>query len=156
MPAPSQRAAGWLAICVAFCGSAEGLRTLAYLDPVGIPTGCFGETEGVRLGMQWTVAECQAKLGDRLARVFGPAVDRCAGVLPPERKAAETSLAYNIGTVAYCSSSVARLEWHGDPAGACQAIMLYNKMRIVGVLVYSPGLNNRRERERDLCLSNLS
>lgn len=36
----------------------EGLRTNAYLDPVGIPTICFGETLGVSMGDTATVAEC--------------------------------------------------------------------------------------------------
>lgn len=145
----------WLAVCCAFLGGAEGLRTVAYFDPVGIPTGCFGETAGVRLGMTWTVAQCEAQLGDKLTRVYGPAVDRCAGALPPYRKASYVSLAYNIGTGAFCTSTVVKRERAGNVAGACDAILLYNKMRLAGVLVYSPGLAGRREREQQLCMKDL-
>ena len=45
---------------------AEGLRTVAYKDPVGIPTACFGETQGVRLGQTYTVEECRQMLGQRV------------------------------------------------------------------------------------------
>ena len=47
--AADRRKAAWIAIAVAAVGAFEGLRTVAYSDPVGIPTICFGETAGAAL-----------------------------------------------------------------------------------------------------------
>lgn len=156
MQVPSRRTAAWLALCVAFTGTCEGLRTVAYRDVGGIPTACFGETHGIRMGDTFTVEQCNTMLADKLARVYGPAVDRCiVRELPPERKAAYTSFVYNVGRVPFCTGSVARYENAGDPQRACDALMLYNKVRIAGQLVPWPGITNRRTKERQLCLSNL-
>lgn len=144
----------WLAICTPCVAAFEGLRTYVYADIGGIPTACFGETHGIKWGDTFTREQCEQMLLGRLERDYGPGVDKCiTHPLPPQRKAAYTSLAYNIGVAGFCGSSIARKENAGDPAGACDAIMLYNKVRVHGVLVYSPGLNNRRTEERKLCLS---
>ena len=58
-------------LVVATVGDFEGLRTSAYPDVIGIPTICYGETRGVRLGDRRTVAECKAMLGDRLVAYKG-------------------------------------------------------------------------------------
>jgi lysozyme len=42
---------GALALGTSLVAGFEGLRTRAYLDPVGIPTICYGHTNGVMLGM---------------------------------------------------------------------------------------------------------
>lgn len=145
-----RKTAAWASLCVACVSSAEGLREYAYRDPVGIPTVCFGETAGVRLGDHKTVAECRALLSDDLLSKYGPAVDRCIKhPLPDGRKAAYTSIAYNIGAGAFCKSSIARKENAGDYAGACDALLLYNKARGVPL----PGLTARRQQERKLCLA---
>ncbi len=51
-----KKAKTWIAICVGCVASFEGLRTIAYRDPIGIPTVCFGETAGVKLGDKITVS----------------------------------------------------------------------------------------------------
>ena len=152
---PKQRkTAAWVTIAVAATAGFEGLRTSTYFDVGGIPTICFGETKNIKVGDKFTPEQCKQMLGDRLVNDFGPAVDRCVNhPLPPERKAAYTSFTYNVGASAFCKSSIARLENEGDVIGACNALMKYNKIRVVGVLIYSPGLNNRRTEERQLCLS---
>lgn len=143
-----KKAATWLAICVGCVASFEGLRTVAYSDPIGIPTVCFGETEGVRLGDRYSVDECRALLGSRVAE-FGEAVDRCVTVpLAPKRKAAYTSLAYNIGIMAFCKSTVVKRANAGDAQGSCDAILWFNK---AGGVVW-PGLEKRRKVERQYCL----
>lgn len=139
----------WLSICVGCVAGAEGLRTVAYSDPVGIPTICFGETKDVKLGDKATADECKAKLGARVQE-FGRGVDRCIDhPLPPPRKAAYTSATYNIGVEAFCKSSMARKENAGDVRGACDALLLY----VYAKGVKLPGLVKRREQERELCLS---
>ena len=34
--------------------------TVAYLDPVGVPTICYGHTQGVHVPMRVSVAQCEA------------------------------------------------------------------------------------------------
>ncbi len=54
------------AAVIACVSTFEGLRTVAYRDPIGIPTVCFGETRGVKMGDSYTVAQCKDMLGDGL------------------------------------------------------------------------------------------
>lgn len=154
-PASSRlrRSAGIGALAVALVGGFEGLRTAAYLDPVGIPTLCFGETRGVRLGDSATRAQCEAMLIDRLAE-FSAAIDRCLPPdLPDPSYVAFLSAAYNIGSPAFCGSSMARLARSGDLAGACDALLLWDKVTVAGVKVSLPGIARRRAEERALCLT---
>lgn len=149
-----KKQAAWIAVCVGCVGGFEGLRTVAYKDPIGIPTYCFGETQrpdgsDVALGDKASVDECKDMLASRVQE-FGSGVDSCViGPIMPQRKAAYTSLAYNIGVTAFCKSSIARKHNAGDLAGACDAFLLYNK---AGGVVW-PGLDRRRKSERELCLA---
>ena len=141
------------AICIACIAPAEGLRRVAYNDPVGIPTICFGETRGVKLGDRATPEECKVMLETRVVQDFIPGVERCVTrPMSPEREAAFVSFAYNVGVEAFCKSSVARKHNAGDLAGACDALRLYTKAH--GITL--PGLVKRREQERQLCLEGLA
>lgn len=144
----AKKATTWLAICVGCVASFEGLRTVAYRDPVGIPTVCFGETEGVRLGDVYDAEECRALLGDRVA-AFGRAVDRCVTVpLPPARKAALVSFSYNVGVGAFCASTLVKKLNSGDTVGACDQLLRWTKAKGIEW----PGLVKRRQQERQLCM----
>jgi len=139
-------------IAVPLVGAFEGLRTVAYLDPVGIPTICYGEIQDVQMGDQATRAECDALLGARLAE-FSDQIDQCLpDALPVQTHAAFLSAAYNIGSSAFCSSSMARRANAGDLSGACDALLLWDKATLAGVKVRLPGLSRRRAEERELCL----
>jgi lysozyme len=97
----AKRGGTWLAIAILCVGSFEGLRTSAYRDPVGIPTICFGETRGVKLGDTATTAQCKKLLGDRLIE-FDVKFRMCAGdevieLLSPYTHAAYVSILYNTG-----------------------------------------------------------
>ena len=143
------------AVVVPLVGGFEGLRTVAYKDPVGIPTICYGEIEGVRLGDTATRAECDAMLGDRLAE-FSAKIDRCLPAnLPDEVHAAFLSAAYNIGARAFCNSSMKRRAWEGKVAEACDALLMWDKATLAGMKITLPGLTRRRAEERALCLSGL-
>lgn len=147
-----KKVAAWVSVCVACVGSAEGLRQTAYQDPIGIWTGCFGETKDIKPGDRWTKKQCEDKLGARIEE-FGRGVDECVKVaLPPARKAAFTSTAYNIGVAAFCRSSMVRKINAGDVQGACDALLLYVK---AGGVTF-PGLVKRREQEREMCLEGVS
>ncbi len=132
----------------------EGMRTSAYRDVVGIPTVCVGETKGVRMGMRFTVPECQAMLEKRLGEDYAPAIERCiTRPMADDFYVAALSLAYNVGTGGLCKSSVVRLYNAGERRAACDAFLLYDKggkpLHVIA------GLTKRRQAERALCLKGI-
>ncbi|MBY5974980.1 glycoside hydrolase family protein, partial [Ferrimonas balearica] len=72
--------------------------------------------------------------------------------LPDQTRAAFVSAAYNIGAGAFCGSSMSRRAQAGDLVGACDALLMWNKARVKGVLRPVTGLTRRRQAERALCL----
>ena len=126
----------------------------AYLDIVGVPTACFGETKGVAIGDRFTDAECRRKLQDRLSHDFRPGLHRYfsgetkAKRLTASRDAAYVSLAYNVGIRGAGRSTATRRLNAGDVAGGCQALTWWNKAggRVVR------GLVRRRADEYRLCM----
>jgi len=158
--APSQAAgrlrksAGLAVAAVALVGAWEGLRTVAYRDIVGVPTVCYGETRGVTIGDRYTAEQCKTMLGDGLAE-FEAGMRACLvapDAIPDGAYIAFLSLSYNIGTRAFCGSSVARRANAGDLAGACAAIAMWN--RAGGKVV--KGLVNRRAEEKRICLDSIA
>ena len=141
-------------IVITLVGGFEGLRNYAYRDPVGIPTICFGETRGVKMGNYETTAECKTMLGDRLIE-FETGIRKCLkdpdGV-PLNPYIASLSLSYNIGQGAFCGSTVRKQLDAKNWRAACDAILAWDKVRVAGVLVRLPGLTKRRQAERALCL----
>lgn len=139
------------ALAVAFVGGWEGLRLKAYIPiPGDVPTVCFGETRGVKMGDQYTPEQCRVMLGDGLAK-FEAGIRKCLVApdnIPDKPYVAFLSLSYNIGQKAFCGSTVARRANSGDLRGACEAITAWNKAggRVV------QGLVNRRAAERKMCL----
>ncbi len=146
----------WFVACVFCVAGLEGGREVAYRDPVGIPTYCFGETQHpsgrpVQIGDTAAPGECEERLKKRIAE-FGARVDKCVDKpLPAARKAAYTSLAYNIGPSAFCNSTLVKLERAGKPREACDQILKWDKARGIAL----PGLTKRRQLERDLCSQSL-
>ena len=147
---PSKRAAA-MALAVSLVGGFEGLRQTAYPDPA---TGrepwtvCYGETAGVRPGDHHSLAECKAMLAASLAG-YAARLEACVTrPMPDPVYAAFLSLSYNIGSGAFCRSSVAR-DWNaGREHDACDDILRFN--RAAGIVF--PGLTRRRVAERALCL----
>ena len=145
---PNQKKAGWLAIAIAADGAYEGLSLKAYPDIVGVPTICYGETKNVKLGQTATKEDCDSQLSARLIE-FNQGVESCiTRPLRDNERVAFVSLAYNIGVGAFCQSTVVRRFNAGDKAGACDAILMWN--RAGGKVVQ--GLVNRRVKEREMCL----
>ena len=144
-----------LAMVVAFVGGWEGLRLTAYPDPIAgnIPTVCYGETRGVKLGDSYTKAECDAMLETAVIQ-FESGLDRCmkpSKPLPLETKVAFVSWAYNVGIGNACKSTLVKMVNSGNIAAACDQLPRWN--RSGGKVVQ--GLTNRRNAERDLCLFGL-
>lgn len=136
------------ALLLAFTPSQEGRSLTTYRDIGGVLTYCDGATENARADATYTPSECDAQLDRDLAR-HAAGIARC---IPLERltvgqQVAFVDAAYNIGVPAFCGSSMARLTKAGDIAGACDALLLWN--RAGGRQV--AGLTARRQRERELC-----
>ncbi|TIO39692.1 MAG: lysozyme, partial [Mesorhizobium sp.] len=68
--------------------------------------------------------------------------------IPDNAYAAFLSASYNIGTGAFCKSSMARRANAGDIRGACDALLAWDKAGGFRL----PGLTKRRAKERELCL----
>lgn len=132
--------------------SYEGFSEKAYIPIKGdVPTIGFGSTEGVKMGDAITVPQAL----DRLRRditVAESAISRCVRVpLSQGELDAYTSLAFNIGTDAFCRSTLVVKLNGGDYAGACEEIKrwVYAGGRRV------PGLVARREKEYATCVGNV-
>lgn len=158
--AMSRRATGvtvaaLVAASAAFVAPWEGLRELAYLDIAGIPTVCFGETEGVSIGDVHSPAECRAMLERRVSE-FAGGLGKCLKADLPEGTAvAFVSWSYNVGLGAACRSTLVRKANAGDLFGACDELLRWDKARVNGELRRINGLANRRAAERDLCVRSL-
>lgn len=139
-------------IATALVGHFEGRNLVAYLDPVSIPTICYGHTEGVRMGQVLTAKQCD----DLLAADLGKAllvVNKAVKVPMPEtRRAAMASFVFNVGEGNFLKSTMLKKLNAGDVLGACNELTKWNKAK--GVILR--GLTKRREAERKLCLQGVS
>lgn len=136
------------AALLGFTPTQEGRVLKTYRDIGGVLTYCDGATENAQRDKTYTPAECDVQLDKDLAR-HAEGISKC---LPWDRltdgqKVAFTDAAYNIGVSAFCSSSMARKASAHDMAGACSALMLWN--RVDGKPV--AGLTRRRAAERAIC-----
>ena len=140
--------AAGIAAAVPLVATFEGLRQRAYLDPVGIPTACFGATKGVRLGQVYTREQCDNLLARDLLEA-NAGVDSCVRVpLTESQRTALVSFAYNVGRGNLCGSTLVRKLNTGDYVGACNELPRW----VYAKGVKLPGLVKRREQERALCL----
>ncbi|MDE6734624.1 MAG: lysozyme [Desulfovibrio sp.] len=132
----------------------EGYVPEAYLDPAGIWTKCYGDTRNVRPGATYTFEQCAASLNEHLAEITRP-VFRCVPALSEQHskvQASFASMAYNIGSGAFCSSSVARYANAGNWERACRRMAeIYTTAKGQPM----PGLKVRRKTESDMCLEGL-
>lgn len=140
----SLSAAGLIAIA-----SYEGFSDRAYIPVKGdVPTIGFGSTDGVKLGDKIGVPEAL----ERLRRDVGDAesaIGRCVKVpISQGEYDAFASLAFSIGSNAFCTSTLVKRLNVGDYDGACEEIRRW---------VYAggqklEGLVNRREAEYQMCM----
>jgi lysozyme len=137
--------------CAGLCASFEGLDTHAYHDTLahGLPTVCYGETEGVKMSDVYTPQECKVMLSNKLPR-YWEEINRCIHVpLSDNEKTAYTDFSYNVGSQAFCSSSLKKKLNAGDHKGACDGLMAWDHASGRQVR----GLTRRRAAERALCLT---
>lgn len=132
----------------------EGAETNAYLDPIGKPTICFGETAGVHMGDTKSLAECKTMLASRLAGFLSEmqACTKSPVPLPAKTQAAFLAFTYNVGSPTYCSNIAAKRINLGRVWEACMALSLYTKAKGREL----PGLVRRRAEERAMCEAGLT
>jgi lysozyme len=127
----------------------EGYRGEAYIPVKGDkPTLGYGTTDGVKPGDR--IEPVQA-LVRKLADVqrFEGALKQCVRVpLHQHEYDAFMSLAYNIGTSAFCGSTLVRRLNAGDYTGACNEILRWDRFRGEPLR----GLTLRRQAENRQCL----
>jgi len=108
----------------------------------------FGTTEGVKAGDKITPPVALARALADVQKYEGSIKQCVKAPLYQHEYDAYTSLAYNIGTGAFCKSTlVARLN-AGDYPGACRQILAWDKFKGKPLR----GLTLRREREYKTCM----
>lgn len=138
---------GVLTISAAVVGYFEGKRNYAYLDVVGVPTICYGHTQGVKLGDYMTDEECKDLLRKDLKIYHQAVVDNVKVQINETTAAALVSFAYNVGENAFKKSTLLKKLNNGDRMGACDELRRWVN---AGGRQWK-GLINRREVERWMC-----
>lgn len=134
--------------------SHEGYRGEAYIPvPGDVATIGFGSTtnaDGSRVAPTQRTNPVAAlkRLGEHV-EVFEDAVKRCAPVPMHQYEFdAYVSLTYNIGSNAFCKSTLAKKLIAYDYEGACQEILKWDKFKGNPL----PGLTKRRTEEYNTCI----
>jgi len=127
----------------------EGYRENAYTPVAGdVPTIGFGTTTGVKLGDR-TSPERALTVAMRDIQGFEGAIKECVTVpLHQYEYDAYTSLAYNIGSNAFCKSTLVRKLNDQDYVGACNQILRWDQFKGKPLA----GLTKRRQEEHKKCL----
>jgi lysozyme len=146
-----KKTAGGAAVVCAFIGGWEGLQYHAYKDVIGVPTICYGQTKGVKMGMTATKEECDASLIREVVEHEEGLLRCMRGDLPINAHFAFVSWTYNVGVGNACKSTLVKKANAGDVKGACNELLRWNR---AGGVVFR-GLTRRREAERELCLRGL-
>lgn len=142
-----------IATATPFIAKWEGLETTAYRDIVGVPTVCYGETRGVKMGDTYTKAECMDMLKVAVGEYYTK-IQPCMTnkEIPVGVQASLLELAYNVGTGAVCKSTMMRLANQGKYKEACRELDKW--IRAGGQPI--KGLQNRRADSKiNLCLKGL-
>jgi lysozyme len=128
----------------------EGYRDTAYIPvPGDVPTIGFGTTSGVKMGDKITPPQALVRALQDVQKFEG-ALKQCVKVpLHQHEYDAYISLSYNIGSGAFCKSTLVRKLNAQDYAGACQEILRWDNFQGKPL----KGLTLRREKEYRQCIS---
>jgi lysozyme len=130
---------------------AEGYRDHAYIPVAGdVPTIGFGSTENVKMGDKVTVTQALNRAMVDVQKFEG-AIKTCVKVpLHQYEYDAYTSLAYNIGSGAFCRSTLVKLVNQEKYDEACKQILRWDFFKGKPLR----GLTVRREKEYQQCIGN--
>lgn len=136
------------ALLLAAVPAFEGTLLKVYRDPIGILTACTGHTgPDVRAGGTYTREQCAQILETDLVEHWDR-IQPCIKVATTDgERAAFTSFAFNVGSGAFCGSTLVRRLNAGDHAGACVEL---SRWTYAGGKQL-PGLVTRRATERAWC-----
>ena len=126
----------------------EGYTSRAVIPIKGdVPTIGFGTTDGVKMGDTITPQAAVSRALSDVSKCEG-AIKRCVKVpLTQGEYDAYLSLSYNIGSGAFCGSTLVRKLNASDYAGACEQVLVWDKAGGRRV----QGLTARRNREYAQC-----
>lgn len=127
----------------------EGYSDTAYVPVAGdVPTIGFGTTGGVKLGDKTTpIKALERALTD--VNSFEDALKKCVIVpLHQYEYDAYISLSYNIGSSAFCNSTLVKLLNSGNYEEACKQILRWDKFQGKPLR----GLTIRRQSEYKQCI----
>lgn len=85
----------------------EGLSLSAYKDSAGVPTICYGETKGVKMGQGATLSDCQRQLIES-AGAHAKALDGLPMQLSDVALVGSVDFVYNVGVAGFNGSAVKR------------------------------------------------
>ena len=127
----------------------EGYNSTAYIPVKGdVPTIGFGTTKGVKLGDRTTPQNALKRALTDLNQ-FECALKQCVKVpLTQGEYDAYISLSYNIGSFAFCNSTLVKRLNAGRYEDACTEILQWNRFKGQKLA----GLTKRRTEEYHLCL----
>lgn len=100
----------------------EGLSLTAYKDSAGIPTICYGETKGVKMGQRATLSDCQKQLIES-AGEHAKALDGLPMQLSDVALIGSVDFIYNVGVAGFNGSVVKRHLKNLDYAAAGKAVL---------------------------------
>lgn len=143
--------AGSIALAAPVVTYYEGYDAEVYLDPVGIPTVCYGHVTESQVGEVFTKEACEDFLKSDL-EIAANGVEQVVIVdIPDHSKAAFISFVYNVGLNKFKRSTMLKLINQGRLAEACHELpkWVYAKGKKL------PGLVKRRQAEMQLCLGNV-
>ncbi len=127
----------------------EGTILQTYVDPVGVPTVCIGETDKeIVMRNKFTADECTVLLGASLLSHMTEVAECVVSPVKPHEAAAIVSWSYNVGTSAACASTLVRKLNSGAPSTEwCNEL----KRWVFAGGKKLEGLVNRREAEYKMC-----
>lgn len=127
----------------------EGYNDRAYTPvPGDVPTIGFGTTEGVKPGDTITPPKALVRALTDVQKFEG-ALKKCVKVpLAQNEYDAYISLSYNIGSGAFCGSTLVRKLNAQDYEGACKQILVWDRFKGKPLR----GLTIRRQEEYNLCV----
>jgi lysozyme len=145
--------AGALVLALGLVTRWEGLETKVYVDPVGIPTVCYGHVvpKNIKVGTHFTNEACHEILYSDLV-IASNAFDKFVKIkLEDNVKAAAVSFVFNVGAGNFQRSTFLKLLNEGRIVEACHELpkWVYAKGKKL------KGLVNRRQAEMKLCLGEL-
>jgi len=143
-------AAGLTISAAALLGIAahEGYRSEAYKDVTGIPTIGYGETKGVKMSDTTTPERAFKRLSES-ADEHAQRMVRCIRVpINQGEYDAYLDFTYNVGSGAFCTSTLNKKLNAGDYEGACKELLKWTKAGGKEL----PGLVKRRQAEYKTCI----